>query len=416
MGFIDFFILPLYFLIGHSIINVTVNRNKLGQQKPLLVKLFYYHTAFALIYATYVQVFGGDSLGYWGMTRLYQFMRNGSLLELHEPGTPFVYLLAYPFSKWLGLSFWTETLIFSLFGFGGIIFLFLLFFRTLRIAPKLFGLSLFPLVLFLPNMHFWSSGIGKDSVMFFALALFIYALTNPLRFWWCIVLALYLAFFCRPHFALLMVVGFGFSMLTSLRGLAIGWRLLLFAVSISLFMVMSPAVFEFIRLDSTEVEQLEDLANVRSKNLSRSSVGSSIDISSYSVPVKILTFLFRPLFFDAPNLFGVLVSFENLFYVLLAGVLLRPGGFAGLFTLPTHLKAALFVVLSAAFFMSSSLSNLGIIIRQKNMVMFMFVLITMYLLSEIQRKQLTKRNPGSPRRRPLTAPASASVDESKNGS
>jgi hypothetical protein len=39
---------------------------------------------------------------------------------------------------------------------------------------------------------------------------------------------------------------------------------------------------------------------------------------------------------------------------------------------------------SAAFFMSSSLSNLGIIIRQKNMVMFMFLLVTFYTLSKLQ--------------------------------
>jgi len=391
MELIDLVFLPLFFLAGHRLINFTVTGSNLSIHKPMLIRLFYYHTAFAIIYAIYIKTFGGDSIGYWGMTRLHQFMRSGSLWELHVPGTPFVHLLVYPFSGILGLSFWMETLLFSLFGFGGFLLIFLTLVRTLRINPQIFGIHLFPLVLFLPNMHFWSSGIGKDSVIFFALALFVYALTNPLQLWWGIVLSLYLAFFIRPHFALLMVVGLGFSMLTSLKGLALGWRLVMFAMSIALFVVMSPAVFEFIRLDSTDIQQLEDMADIRSKNLSRGSVGSSIDIRNYSVPVKIITFLFRPLFFDAPNLFGLIVSIENLFYVLLALVLFRPGGFKGIFTLPTHLKAALFVVASAAFFMSSSLSNLGIIIRQKNMVMFMFVLITMYLLSEIQVKQLQQR-------------------------
>ena len=102
--------------------------------------------------------------------------------------------------------------------------------------------------------------------------------------------------------------------------------------------------------------------------------------------MKIGTFLFRPLFFDAGNLFGIIVSLENLVYVLMGLSLLRFKNLIEILRMPLHLKAALAVLGSAVFFMSSSLSNLGIIIRQKNMVMFMFVLIVLHLLGKRQEQ------------------------------
>jgi H+/gluconate symporter-like permease len=63
--------------------------------------------------------------------------------------------------------------------------------------------------------------------------------------------------------------------------------------------------------------------------------------------------------------------------------------------MPLFLKTAFFIVFSAAFFLSSSLSNLGIIIRQKNMVIFMLVLVAVYVLGIDQnrnKKHILKRH------------------------
>jgi hypothetical protein len=206
-----------------------------------------------------------------------------------------------------------------------------------------------------------------------------------------------------------MVVGFGFSMLTSLKGLSLFWRVTFFAGAIALFITLAPSVLDFIKVDEGEIDQIEEIAANRAAGLNKKSVGSAIDIGSYSVPMRILTFLFRPLFFDAPNFFGFIISFENLFYLVLAVTLFIPDNWKELFTLPTPLKAALFIVASTAYFLSSALSNLGLILRQKNMVMFMFVLITTYLLSRSQesthRLPAVKRTKG--RKNRLVSPQKA---------
>lgn len=380
MGLIDIIFIPLVIIVGHIIIKVTVNRFKLIYYQPLLVKLLYYHLAFAILFGSYVNIYGGDAVGYW--RSLEKFDSEGfSIFEFHQPGTLFVRLLTYPFVHILKLSFWSGSLMFSLFGFLGFVFIFLTIVKSIKGNPTLFGIKLFPMILFLPNMHFWSAGIGKDSIIFFALALFIFSLTSPKRNLIGLFISLYLAFYIRPHIALLMIVGLGFSMVTSLKGLAFFWRIIFLAISIFLFVLISPAVFEFIQIDANEIEQLDDLSEIRSGNLSRAKVGSAIDIGHLPIPLKILTFLFRPLFFDAPNILGIIVSLENLFYLMLAFTMFRFQSIIALFTLPTALKAAIFILGSTAFFMSSSLSNLGIIIRQKNMVMFMFVIVMTYLIS-----------------------------------
>lgn len=398
MPWIDLFFIPLVLYAGHQIINRVVRVHNLHHDRRLLVILFYYHLLFAIIFGLYVTVYGGDAVGYWKAPG--KLMPLGSnWLDLHVPGTSFIYFLTYPFSQVLGISFWGGTLLFSLFGFGGMGYLYLSFRQVLQVNPRVLGIKIFPLVLFLPNMHFWTGGIGKDSIAFFALMLFVHSLIAPQKNIPGILISFYLAYFVRPHMALLMSVGLAFGLLLSTKGTSFFWRMTFLALSVYVFFLIAPAVFEFIGLEEEGLENFEDVANIRSKNLSRANVGSAIDIRNYSVPLKLFTFLFRPLFFDAGNVFGIIVSFENIFYLILAVMIIRVNTPIELLRMPQQLKAALIVFGSTAFFMSNSLSNLGIIIRQKNMVMMMFLLIAGYLISQRQARQIRAAPPAKPKLR-----------------
>jgi hypothetical protein len=390
MVLLDAVFIPLFLYIGHLSIQQVVNRNGWAMHKKLLIKLLYYHILLGLLFGLYVTIFGGDSIGYWRSPA--RFMASGeSWFVLHKTGTPFVYFLTYPFSQVLGLSFWAGTILFSIIGFLGFICIFILIVKYIGKDQKIFEVKLFPIVLFLPNMHFWSGGIGKDTIMFFALSLFIFALTNPVRNILLIILSFYLAYFVRPHIALLMLVGLGGSMLISTKGISFALRIFFLVVAIYSFVVISPAVFEFIKIDAEEINEFSDISMMRAKNLSRSQTGSAIDISNYSIGMKIFTFLFRPLFFDLPTFFGFLISVENLFYLVLASALIKFRNLGRLLQMPAFLKASFIVLAATAFFMSSSLGNLGIIIRQKNMVMFMFLLVILYLM-QLDRIDSTKES------------------------
>lgn len=387
---VDILFVALSLLCGHYAISRVVVDNGLDQYRPLLIKLFYYHIVLSLLFGWYVTVFGGDANNYWRFP--VRFISPGdSWLDLHAPGTRFIFFLVYPFSQGLGLSFFTGIMIFSLFGFFGFICIFLLILNSVKINTSILGSKLFPLVLFLPNMHFWSGGIGKDSIIFFSVALFLFGLMAPLRRVHLVAFSLYLAYFVRPHIALLMIIGLGVSLLVSSRGLAWYYRIAFLAGTVLLLIWISPAVLDFIGLDNESMEDLESVTDLRSRNLSRSTVGSAIDISSYSLPLKIFTFLFRPLFFDATNVFGFFVSFENLLYLSLFISVLRVSTIKIIVRMPIFLKTGLFIVTTAAIFLSSSLGNLGIIVRQKNMVMFILVLICLYIRSEQKRLSVSSK-------------------------
>lgn len=379
MGFFDICFIPLIFLAGHVIVNRVVRTYQVEEHRRYLIRLFYYHIFFSLLFGWYVVNYGGDAVGYWRNP-----FRGIAWLDLHHTGTPYIRFLVYPFSTIFGLSYWTGTLLFSLFGFGGFVFIYLTIIRFVNVNPTMFGVKLFPWILFLPNMHFWSAGIGKDSVMFFALTLFIFSMTDPARKFPGLMLSFYLTYYIRPHIALLMLVGMAFSLLVSTKGVSFFWRIIFLAGSVYTFVLIAPAVFEFIGLEEESINEIGDLSTRRSTNLVWHTVGSAIDISGYSVALKIFTFLFRPMFVDAGNVFGIIVSIENLFYLALSISILRLRNLVEILRMPMHLKAGLFVMTSTAFFMSSSLGNLGIIIRQKNMVMFMFLLIAVYLISKTQ--------------------------------
>lgn len=397
---LDLPILIVVLLCGHAIINRVARKHALHGEKSLLIKLFYYHLAFSFIYCGYIFAFGGDSIGYWKPPT--RFIRDDqSFLLLHAPGSSFVHFLTYFFAQILGLSLWGGTVVFSLIGFGGIVCLYLTLKRTLKANPTFFGVKLFPLVLFLPNMHFWSSGVGKDTVIFFALTYFIFCLTNLRGNVAGLGISFYLAFFIRPHIAFVMLIGFGCALFLSSKGVSIFWRMSFIVISVIVFFLIAPTVYTFIGVEEDSLDNYEDVANIRSQNLSRQTVGSSISLSSYSLPMKLFTFLYRPLFVDGNNLFGMVVSVENAFYLALTLMAFRLRTVLQFMSMPVFLKASFFIAGATTFFMSSSLSNLGIIIRQKNMVMFMIVLLSMYSLSEItyQKYAMAKR-----RRRVSPAP------------
>ena len=104
-------------------------------------------------------------------------------------------------------------------------------------------------------------------------------------------------------------------------------------------------------------------------------------MTDYSLLEKFFTFWFRPLFFDAPGILGVIVSIENLIYLLLFGKLFKKSFFGFLKTAPGHVKLSLILFFTTSFAMTFVMSNLGIILRQKSMIMYFLFFVIYYFLA-----------------------------------
>jgi len=360
------------------------------RDKRFLNRLNIYHYFFYLVYCLYTLNNDTDTTHYYNTVAL---SLSNSFMSFFGIGTQFMFFIGYPFIKWFGMSYYSIMALFSWFGFIGFLFFFLainslLPSRNIRILK----IDAVYLVFLFPNMHFWTSYFGKDTLLFLGLGIFFWGIANLKKNVLYIALSLLLIFFVRPHivFAILIssvfIVIFLKSKITTAQRVIIG---LVLVVSIALSI---NKVFEYTKVDINDpVESFNNSAMNRSERLSSKS-GSGVALSSYSLPLQVFTFLYRPLFIDSPGVLGLLSSFENFIILILTIKVLFSK--RRRFIFKSHnmqLYFAVFYFSITTLMLSSSLSNLGIIIRQKNMVIIFLLTMILYSLSVEQKIKEIKR-------------------------
>lgn len=369
MGLLDFCIIIITLLVGFNV--KYLYKNFTSFERKWLGYLFAYHLIISTVFSFYIQTNGGDATHYWDapkelfLDQIIKGVTNGS-------ATATILLVNYIPAKVFGLSFLTGNILYALIGYFGFIYLFLLAKTFLGnfedlLAIKFFGLPLFTLIWFLPNLHFWSSGIGKDTLLFFSIPLFIYSLMALKTRWLGIILATLIMFLIRPHIVLFLILSMAIAFFVA-GNLKLYQKVFLCVVFIGGFISIFDYVLNFVQLESFEVAQIEQYASNKAKNLNTVRAGSGVDISNYPLPFKIITFLYRPLFFDANGLFGLLASLENLILVLLTFKVILRGFIQSFKSAVPILKGVLVYCIVASVSFSLILGNLGIMMRQKNMI------------------------------------------------
>lgn len=386
----DFLVWLLIIAAGHGIVNrFTANHRLSSRHKNTLILLFYWHMLIGLAYANYAK--GTDAAFYWNGYGTRGFVGE-TWSSFYGVSTTFMFFLNFPFSQILGLNYWTGSLLYSLVGYVGFVYLFLIIKENFPANIRIFGFALFPLILFLPNLHFWSAGVGKDCLSFFCIAAFFYALTKPNKRVFLLLFAFVLLYHVRPHMALIMVAAGGAALLFSGGLKPVQKAMAIFVLLIGAFFIYD-RVFLFLGIDDpSNLEAFEEKAEFYSHHLGKANVGSAVDLSNYSLPMRLFTYMYRPLFFDAHNFATILSSFENLLYILLTIYAVFKGNLIWAFKeAPMVVKAGLFSFVMAALAFSNSLSNLGIIMRMKNMTMIYFLLFLFFALSWKVHEERVKR-------------------------
>jgi hypothetical protein len=298
--------------------------------------------------------------------------------SLFDTGTNFITFLEWPLVNIIRLDYISSMFIFSFLGFIGI----LLFYLSAKENENLqkgqnFKFSILEILFLLPNLHFWTSSIGKGSVIILGLGLLVYGLNRfNVRFFQ-ILLGLALVYFVRPHIILSFFFAIIFAITFLKSGLSNGLKLFIVVCSLLLFYLLNDNVLEYAELENLNVFDSEVLTK---RSTSLTSATSGFDINSYSLPMKLFTFWFRPLFIDSPNILGVFVSFENLFYFYLF--------FALLFYGPKYFGQlnGWYRILIIMFFLTSIIlsqvtGNMGIAIRQKSQIMPLFFIVVAKILT-----------------------------------
>jgi hypothetical protein len=354
-------------------------------------RLYWYHLVFFLIYFAYATFEASDSKAYYvdaGIVR-----ENWTSLFL--TGTKFIVFVANPLVQF-GLSYISVMLIFAWTGYVGFVFAYLFFKENITINVTVFKkYDLLKLLLFLPNMHFWTVSLGKGSLIFMGLMLFAYALRFPQKRIFALLLGGFLVFMIRPHVMLFVLVGVMVGIITGKSKLGAGIKLLILVVSIAFLFAAKDSILSVAKLQDSEnvVQDFDQFALEQSGRLETS--GSGVQMSSYPLPLKFFTFWFRPLFVDSPGVLGMFSSAENLIYLLLFAKIANRRFLRFITKAPYLVKTSLIIFVLTSFALTFVMSNLGIMMRQKSMVMYFGFFVIYYFLASEKYQLLQKNKPNS---------------------
>ena len=357
--------------------------SRLGPKYFLWI-LYGYHVVFGLIFYWYIQNNVNDNQAYWGRPKTYTFEYVLGVFEFKSGfGTKFMYFINYVPSNIFDLSLETGFLIYNSLSFWALVTLYVLLNRTLRSKPILARINILPYSFLLPNLHFWTAGVGKDTLVFSCLVFIILAIHRNKFLSIGFLLASFVCFFIRPHIYFILVLGYGLGYILDKER---KWHLKLFlSIGVTLLgFIAMPLVMKYVGISdlalTTIVERLGDQAEAL--RVSDTTAGTSLDFSAYPIYLKFFTFLFRPLFESLVNFLAVIVSFENLIFLILFLLMFFFKPINSLIRAPLLPKGAvLFFVLGTIAF-SFSISNLGLALRMKNMLMPAFIIYSLWVLSE----------------------------------
>ncbi|WP_265163878.1 hypothetical protein [Salinimicrobium tongyeongense] len=350
--------------------------------------LYIYHLLFYGVYLWYASNNLSDSHSYFSFYNDYSHL---SWLETFGTDTKFINFLGYPFYS-LGFSYEMLMLAFSWMGFVGFIYSYLFFREKIPLKVKLFKkIDFLTLLLFLPNMHFWTASLGKGAPIFMGAMMFAYSIFQPKARLFTLILASIIVFYIRPHVFLFLAVGAVAGFITGKEKISVTNKILVVVGMLGGVFLVQDQILAVVNLQGSEnlIEDFQNFTGDRAENLSEKA-GSGVDMASYPLPLKLFTFWFRPLFIDAPNVLGLIVSFENLLYLVIFLKILNKDFLSFIKRSPSFVKMSLVIFLLTSFAMTFIMSNLGIIMRQKQMVMYFLFFVIYYYLAEKKYNRIIK--------------------------
>ncbi|MCU7540856.1 hypothetical protein JSO59_004750 [Riemerella anatipestifer] len=348
----DFIAGIVYFIIA------VILSLKMSTKRMFFFLLSIFHFFITLYYWSYSLTNVADSTMYFETTKYTHL----GWFDIFGPDTSFIRFILFPFLHFFNLNYLGAFFIFSTFGLLGFYFLF----RVLLVIVSKNNYK-WLYVLFLPQLHFWTCALGKDSLIFMQMSLLLslWFFNKKLIYY---LLPFAIIGFVRIHISLLMVVGYGIAIfLLDSKKISPFKKVLLVGVFGGIFMALFPYLAD--RINVNNVMEIVEYANNESVKYV-SSGGSSVDLSSSSLPIKFFSYLFRPLFFDIWSFLALEASVENLFWLYMFFVvsysIFRDKKYYSInkFNVLAPYLVAMIIVIP----MSYTLSNLGIAMRQKTMI------------------------------------------------
>lgn len=336
----------------------------------LVVYIGLTHLLFTLVYYFYSFTAVADAKGYYlSVYHTYTSFSDTSIAD----GTSFIGFVLYPLIHIFGLSYLSCFFIFSFISLIGV-------YKLYEILLKIndFKWSNWFYLMLLPGMHFWTSSIGKDSLIFFGICVLLNAYFFK-RAYTKYILPLLLIGLVRFYILAFIGAGFFLALILLSKQIKLGYKILLMGVFAGAVILIAPYFFESISLSGLEqVEKQKEI--IQQANMEG---GGAVNLSNANILVKWFSYLFRPFVFEAKSFFALVTAIENLvwmviFYKIFLGIK-RKNIRVSLNSFFWICFVSIFTITLPAAFL---LSNLGIAARQKNMIVpFMFIVFFILLIN-----------------------------------
>ncbi len=360
-----FIIILLVLLINTYMIKAMSNRFVIASE-GYLWGMFIVHFILSTAYMVYAAYTTSDSIAYYAKTA-----SADQWLPLFGIGTPFVHFFAWPFAGLLDLSYYATMIIFSFMGYVAAVLFYITTRENVPLKPVWKNFTAIELVFLLPNLHFWSSSLGKGSLILFGLALFTYGLSRFNRRIFPLIIGGFLTFMIRPHILFTVILSVMLGVIITSSGIKPYMRWLIFLVAGAVFLYISDDVLKFADTETIDITSSSSISH-RASELSKATTG--VNIQDYGLFMKMFTFWFRPLFFDGMGALGVVVSFENLIYMYMFIIVIKEG-FLNWGDWNGWFRISLFIFLFGSFALAQVTGNLGIAMRQKAQFMPFFFIV-----------------------------------------
>ena len=308
-----------------------------------------------------------------------------------DQGSNFVYFFTYFLIRVFNLSYTGCYFVYSFFGLTGYYFIINTIFYLIKKYELYYKKELF-YILLLPGLHYWNVALGKDSIMFFSIALFFSGVIRKNIIW--IVVGASIIGIIRSPILVLFVAGIIAGYILMNKKVSLVQKGLFMISGIVLIILLIPLVQARLgKLQSVDFDGVNDYIDYRLTLLQGK--GAYIDMSNASPPVKLIGFLFRPFFYDARDWRTLASSFENIVWLSMVIFVfknlrkkLTNTQYAGIYGM------LFFSFIIAATAHSTTLTNLGIAVRMKTMY-FIPLYILLFLSYDFRIGQMIGKNKGN---------------------
>ena len=380
---------------------ISVNSYNILSEKLFIYLIFFYHatfTIFHIILNDCKEVIDPFPINPNDANSLY--INAGYFFDyiFFELGSNFISYIIHPFVTTLKISFLNINLFFSTIGFFGVLSFYLI--TKKKIYNKNKNLIFFLLILvLLPNLHYWTSYLTKDVIIFSFLSFYLFytfskkenLIINYLLFLYFIIV-----FLIRPYIGLFFILGHGIAYI----GLIKNYRILDYRIIILFISFVSIILYLFfILINRFEFTGLFDTINnilLYLQNRFDATSSSVTIMTDKSYIVRQMIYFFVPLEFTISSSFKdnlayfnnliLLLIFCFLFFHIIYNFTYLKDAFLMMFEgedKKTQKLGLLFFFLITWFAYSQTSGNYGIIMRQKESIMFIMYFYLFYINSNI---------------------------------